>query len=432
MNYFLSRTGVIVYFGSCCQEMPDREQVAYDLILLRKNFLDYHTGLLHKVPKRWQDIRESLSAGELAVEITMYPDELLILGKNFNKPMSIPISEELSERISGYTSADALLVNQYYSDDSPLSEIIELLSPHLDGISTLYLSPTNQYAQFNYGAIPFRGNRLEDFVNVVQMTTTADISHVKRSREIHPSSDSSVLIGGVDYDADVRLIPLIADVRSSQLPEYLRSGFGYLPYSLTEVENISTILGKENCVLLLGQDATEESFSNLSGTRGSILHIATHGYSIPKRNDTANDTVSNIGSVLTRTGLLLAGANKNLHESATLKYDGILTSEELTKMDLSHIQLAVLSFCSSGLGDLTNTTGVVYGVANAMKTSGVDEVLISLWDIPDEATSEAMSSFYRHLMTGISTREALILMRKGMISKGYTDPYYWASFVILN
>lgn len=422
----------IVYFGSCCQEMPDREQVAYDLILLRKNFLDYHTGLLHKVPKRWQDIRESLSAGELAVEITMYPDELLILGKNFNKPMSIPISEELSERISGYTSADALLVNQYYSDDSPLSEIIELLSPHLDGISTLYLSPTNQYAQFNYGAIPFRGGRLEDFVNVVQMTTTADISHVKRSREIHPSSDSSVLIGGVDYDADVRLIPLIADVRSSQLPEYLRSGFGYLPYSLAEVENISTILGKENCVLLLGQDATEESFSNLSGTRGPILHIATHGYSIPKRNDTANDTVSNIGSVLTRTGLLLAGANKNLHESATLKYDGILTSEEITKLDLSHIQLAVLSFCSSGLGDLTNITGVVYGVANAMKTSGVPQILISLWDIPDEATSVAMTSFYQHLMTGVSIHEALPLTRKNLISNGYSDPYYWASFVILN
>lgn len=260
----------IVYFGSCCQEMPDREQVAYDLILLRKNFLDYHTGLLHKVPKRWQDIRESLSAGELAVEITMYPDELLILGKNFNKPMSIPISEELSERISGYTSADALLVNQYYSDDSPLSEIIELLSPHLDGISTLYLSPTNQYAQFNYGAIPFRGNRLEDFVNVVQMTTTADISHVKRSREIHPSSDSSVLIGGVDYDADVRLIPLIADVRSSQLPEYLRSGFGYLPYSLTEVENISTILGKENCVLFWGRTPQKNPLAIFQAQEGQF------------------------------------------------------------------------------------------------------------------------------------------------------------------
>lgn len=422
----------IVYFGSCCQEMPGREQVAYDLILLRKNFLDYHTGLLHKIPKRWQDVRESLSDGELAVEITMVPDELLILGKDFNKPVSIPISEELSERISGYTSADALLVNHYHSEDSPLSEIIELLSPFLEGIKTLYLSPTNQYAQFNYGAIPFRGGRLEDFVNVVQMTTTADISHIKRSRGIHPSSNLSVLIGGVDYDADVRLIPLIADVRSSQLPEDLRSGFGYLPYSLAEVENISTILGKENCVLLSGQDATEESFSNLSGSRGPILHIATHGYSIPKRNDTANDTVSNIGSVLTRTGLLLAGANKNLQKSSTLKYDGILTSEEITKMDLSHIQLAVLSFCSSGLGDLTNTTGVVYGVANAMKTSGVPQILISLWDIPDEATSVAMTSFYQHLMTGVSTHEALSLTRKDVISNGYSDPYYWASFVILN
>jgi len=421
----------IVYFGSCCQEMPGRELMAYDLILLRKNFLDYHTGLLHKVPKRWQDVRESLSEGELAIEITMYPDEILILGKDFNKPISIPIPEDLSSKISEYSSSDAVVVNQYYGADSPLSQIIEMIASYLKGITTLYISPTNQYAQFNYGAVPLKGGRLDDFVNVVQMSTTADITHVKKSKGIHSSSDSSVLIGGVDYDADVRLIPRIDNVRSSHLPEDLRSGFSYLPYSLNEVENISTILGKENCVLLLGQHATEESFRNLSGTRGPILHIATHGYNIPKRNDSVNDTDTNIGSVLTRTGLLLAGANKNLYESSTLEYDGILTSEEITKMDLSHIQLGVLSFCSSGLGDLTNITGIVYGVANAMKTSGVDEILISLWDIPDEATSEAMTSFYRHLITGISTREALTLMRKDMVESGYSDPYYWASFIVL-
>ncbi len=421
----------IVYFGSCCQDMPGREQVAYDLILLRKNFLDYHTGRLHKVPKRWQDVRESLLEGELAVEITMSPDEILILGKDFYKPISIPIPEELSERISWYFSTDAIIVNQYYSDESPLSKLIELILPYLDEVNTLYLSPTNQYAQFNYAAIPLKGGRLDDIVNVVQMTTTADIPHVKKTRGIHPSSDSSVLIGGVDYDADFKLIPKIDNVRTSHLPEDLRSGFGYLPYSLTEVENISTILGKENCVLLLGQHATEESFRNLSGTRGPILHIATHGYNIPKRHDSVSDTISNISSVLTRTGLLLAGANKNLHVSSTLEYDGILTSEEITKMNLSHIQLAVLSFCSSGLGDLTNTTGIVYGVANAMKTSGVNELLISLWDIPDEPTSEAMTSFYKHLMTGLSTREALTLMRKDMIANGYSDPYYWASFIVI-
>lgn len=422
----------IVYFGSSCQEMPGREQLAYDLILLRKNFLDYHTGLLHKLPKRWQDVRESLSDEELAVEITMYPDEVLILGKDYEAPVAIPIPEELSERISEYSPTDAVVVNQYYSKGSPLSEIVDLLTPYLDGVKTIYLSPTNMYAQFNFGVAPLLDGRLDDHVRVIQMTTTADITHCKKMNGIHPRPDSSVLIGGVDYDANTHQTPRVDLTRFSQLPDDLRSGYGSLPYSLIEVENISSILGPDNCTLLTGANATEEAFHNLSGTTGPILHIATHGYSIPKQTDAENDSVSNIGSALTRTGLLLAGANKNLHDSSSLLYDGILTSDEIAHLDLSHIQLAVLSFCSSGLGDLTNTTGVVYGVANAMKTSGIPEILITLWDIPDEATSEAMTSFYRNLMTGITAHEALVLTRKDMISKGYNDPYYWASFVILN
>lgn len=422
----------IVYFGVCCEEMPGREQVAYDLILLRKNFLDYHTGILHKMPKRWQDVRESLSDGELAVEITMYPDEVLILGKDYEAPVAIPIPEELSERISEYSPTDAVIVNQYYSKGSPLSEIVDLLTPYLDGIKTIYLSPTNMYAQFNFGVVPFLDGRLDDRVRVVQMTTTADIAHSKKTSGIHPAPDSSVLIGGVDYDASTPRSPKVDVTRSSQLPDDLRNGYGSLPFSLIEVENISSILGPDNCTLLTGSNATEEAFHNLSGTTGPILHIATHGYSIAKRTDAENDSVSNIGSALTRTGLLLAGANKNLHDSSSLLYDGILTSDEIAHLDLSHIQLAVLSFCSSGLGDLTNTTGVVYGVANAMKTGGIPEILMALWDIPDEATSEAITSFYKNLMTGITAREALTLTRKDMISKGYDDPYYWASFVVLN
>lgn len=422
----------IVYFSSTCQEMPGREQLAYDLILLRKNFLDYHTGLLHKVPKRWQDVRESLSEGDIAVEITMYPDEILILGKDYEAPVAIPIPEELSERISEYTPTDAVIVNQYYSKGSPLSEIVDLLTPYIDGIKTIYLSPTNMYAQFNFGVAPFHDGRLDDYVRVVQMTTTADIAYCKKTSGIQPAPDSSVLIGGVDYDAETSRTPKVDMTRSSQLPDDLRSGFGSLPYSLKEVENISTILGPDNCVLLTGKDATEEAFHNLSGTTGPILHIATHGYSIPKQPDAENDSISNIGSALTRTGLLLAGANKSLHDSPTLLYDGILTSDEIAHLDLSHIQLAVLSFCSSGLGDLTNTTGIVYGVANAMKASGIPQILMALWDIPDEATSEAMTLFYKNLMTGITAREALELTRKDMISKGYNDPYYWASFMVLN
>ena len=422
----------IVYFGSCCQEMPDREQVAYDLILLRKNFLDYHTGILHKVPKRWQDVRESLSDGELAIEIAMYPDEILIIGKDFEAPLAIPIPDEISEQIGNYVSNDAAMVNEFYSKESPLTEIIQLLTPYLEGIQTIYLSPTNLFTQFNYGAIPYMEGRLEDYVNVVQMTTTADIGHYKNKRGLKGSAEPSVLVGGVDYNVASTTEILDYDTEHIEFPSEMRSGFGYLPYSLQEVKNIASILGEGESISLTGKDASESAINQLSKSNRTILHLATHGYSIPTMKVEDADSISKITSVLSRTGLLLAGANISLQNGLSGENDGIFTSQEIIDLDMSNIQLAVLSFCSSGLGDLTNTTGVVYGVANAMKTSGVGELIISLWDIPDEATALAMTSFYRHLKSGHTTHEAILKMRKDMISLGYTDPYYWASFIVLD
>lgn len=57
---------------------------------------------------------------------------------------------------------------------------------------------------------------------------------------------------------------------------------------------------------------------------------------------------------------------------------------------------------------------------------------IPLWDIPDEAKSIAMPLFYKYLMEGMTSQEAIVLVRRDMINKGDSDPYYWASFVILN
>lgn len=423
---------LIAHFEICCQDLTDREQTAYDIILLRKNFLDYHTGLLHKKPKRWQDIRESLSDGELAIEITMFPDEVLILGKDFGAPVAITIPEDISEQIYDYSTDDAVVVNEYYSEGSPLSRIIELIQPYLDGVHTIYLSPANQFAQFNYSAVPYKEKRFEDVAHIIQMTTTADISNFKKTNGLTPTPNPSILIGGVDYDNVPEKKSLEPNADLSFLTSELRSGFDYLPYSLQEVENISAIIGSDNCLLLTGKDANEEVFLNLSKTHSTILHLATHGYSIPAPPNQNTDSISMLGSILSRTGLLLAGANKSLQNNSLGRCDGILTSAEITKMDLSRIRLTVLSFCSSGLGDITNTTGVVYGVANAMKTSGVHEVLIALWDIPDKATAVAMTSFYKHLMETRNTHESIRLMRRDMISQGYTDPYYWAAFVVLD
>lgn len=422
----------IVYFNTVGDIMPEREKLAYDLILLRKNFLDYHSGLLHKTPKRWQAIRDYLAPGELAVEITMCPDEILLLGSDYQAPVSIPIPDEITSRIEEYDLHDATSISQFYSEGSPLSALIDLLSPYLVGVHTLYLSPTNLFAQFNYGAIPYKNGCFDNYFDVVQMTTTADIDYVKGKTKA-PSIKQVLLYGGIDYGNPTNR-NRIGETYHSELADAIsetRRGFGYLPHTLTEVESIAAMF--QNSSLYIGEDASEQRVKSTDWPRmKGILHIATHGYSLssPSLNDSTENS-SKIMSIRSRSGLLMAGANYTLSGLSSTEDDGILTSQEIASLDMGNVELAVLSACSSGMGDLSNTTGVVYGVANAMKSAGVKRIVATLWDIPDEASAVAMQSFYQHLKFGNDITCSLRLMRQDMIHQGFTNAYYWAAFVNL-
>lgn len=422
----------IVYFNTVGDIMPEREKLAYDLILLRKNFLDYHSGLLHKMPKRWQTVKNSLSSGELAVEITMCPNEILLLGSDYHAPVAISIPDQIISRIEKYNFNDAVSISEFYSEGSPLAALIDLLSPYLANVHTIYLSPTNLFAQFNYRAIPYKKGYFDNYFDVVQMTTTADIDYVKGKTKA-PSIKQVLLYGGIDYGNPTNS-NRIGETYNSELADAIsetRSGFGYLPHTLTEVESIAAIF--QNSLLYVGVDASEQRVKSTDWPRmEGIFHIATHGYSLstPLRNDSTENS-SKIMSIRLRSGLLMAGANYTLSGLPSTENDGILTSQEIASLDMGNVELAVLSACSSGMGDLTNTTGVVYGVTNAMKSAGVKRIVATLWDIPDEASAVAMQSFYQHLKSGYDITCSLRLMRQDMINQGFTNPYYWAAFVNL-
>lgn len=208
-----------------------------------------------------------------------------------------------------------------------------------------------------------------------------------------------------------------------------RRGFGYLPHTLTEVESIAAMF--QNSSLYIGEDASEQRVKSTDWPRmEGILHIATHGYSLssPSLNDSTENS-SKIMSIRSRSGLLMAGANYTLSGLSSAEEDGILTSQEIASLDMGNVELTVLSACSSGMGDLTNTTGIVYGVANAMKSAGVKRIVATLWDISDEASAVAMHSFYQHLKSGNDIACSLRLMRQDLINQGFDNPYYWAAFV---
>ena len=96
-------------------------------------------------------------------------------------------------------------------------------------------------------------------------------------------------------------------------------------------------------------------------------------------------------SPLVMTGLVFAGANNPKTPGR-----GILTGESLIDLDLSGLELAVLSACETGLGDVAGGEGT-FGLQRAFHMAGTRDVVASLWKVPDQSTAALMALFYRNL-----------------------------------
>ena len=442
-------------WGQLIRDIDGMENVVLDLGKMYQDKLSLNIA-------SWEDIQESLTNAQAAVEILRYdycqpvnPVEstyyvATIVTKDSEIPQYVYLFEE-SELTSLINSSNKDNVYDYNRNGRQLSEMIwSKLLPYIGDAQTIYFSPDGMLCQLAVEALPLSADSVyADAYNIVRCSSTKYI--LQQRQENQPTSVD--LFGGIQYDmTPVEMTSqsnaiAMRDAYRGEMPDSLTRGhYGELAGAKEEVYSILQLLNKANIDgrLYIGSNASEEAFKALSGSHPNVLHIATHGFFWPQeeaeRKDyfmasfMANNKVSRYVSSMERAGLLFAGANVAMtghrDELPSNVEDGVLSAQEISTMDLYGTDLVVLSACETGQGDLEGDG--VYGLQRAFKLAGVQTIIMSLWKVNDAATQMLMTEFYSHwIVNKMSKRKAFETAREKVRAK-YPEPSCWAGFIMLD
>ena len=446
-----------------------RDSLIWDITDIERTLLSSMGNLgkrLSDMARTWQDVKASLNDDEIAIEFCYapkmehYPDAqpyygAFVMRKDFDHPVLVSLENVDSvEAVFGDIESDELLINDLYASNKSItlhnmlwSEIL----PYMNGVKKVYYSPTGYLSNINFEVLRDEaGVMLNERYTMCRVSSTANISEVKTSERA--TYLSSALYGNIKYDESM---DAMAEA-SSAYDEYSgteiglelalrseneRGKWGPIPSTKKEIEDIRRMLmGKGITVTVFDSiAANEESFKSLHRRSPDILHLATHGFVIDtpqkaKGNKFVAKTniYSQKDSYLMWAGLMLAGGNNVWQGKFNLTNveDGILTADEISRLDLSNTKLVVLSACETARGKVDPVDGV-YGLQRAFKLAGVQTIVMSLWKVQDDATAMLMTQFYKYLTDGVEKHQALWNAMMD-VRKKYKDPYYWAGFVLLD
>lgn len=178
--------------------------------------------------------------------------------------------------------------------------------------------------------------------------------------------------------------------------------FPDLPGAKKEIEG--AIPFAEKYILLKGKDAKKDSVMKyMEGA--DVAYFATHG-------------IASEEEPMKKSFLVLSGT------------DPFLTAKDI--MDSRNKlrafpEMVILSACQTGLGK--STEAGVAGLARSFMLAGASHIIMSLWNVDDEATAFLMNRFLFHLRqpSRFAPSEPL---RRAMLDtrKKYPKPSQWASF----
>ena len=404
----------------------------------------------------WQDVQKLLKPDEAVIEFaTCYPANTqqtnsvlyvaLVLRPDMDAPVWIPLCEEKDlqacfDRTKSISNnrldVDWLKTHVLYNlfGNELYNLIWQPLEKELADVEEIYYSLTGLLNQIAFNALPVgNDNRtLLDTYNLKLVSGIREIARISKETTQSILQDTAVIYGGLTYDA-----PSDAERQS-------RSGaWLYTPGTKIETEAIVKLLESRHipCKYYTEDQGTEESFKQLSGTNAALIHVSTHGYFLSDLESLDVADIQRLGvdkeNLMSGSGLIMSGTNATWMATEIImdqgKDDGILTADEISRINLKHTKLAVLAGSVTGLGYVTDEG--VFGLQRAFKLAGVESLIMSLWDVDDMATQIMMITFYTNLIGGKTRQEAFRTAQKAVreyAENDFSSPYYWAAFVMMD
>lgn len=437
------------------------------------SFVQNHPKFLKQLYITSYDVQKCLKESEAAIEfINLWniTPELLLHGEDPNfdfglgaliltkneAPKFIHLTQNSEiEELLGHDDEGNLLLDMAYCCETQKQLYDLLYAPiqeYLDGITTIYYSPAGivNYLNLDFLA-PDTNEYLSNRIIFHRVSSTREILTNRNS----VNNKSATLYGDIDYSSD-------SSTNGNPVSRYrstTRAGFGKLPGTSDEIDSIGNELRRAHIPFnfVRKSSATEVAFRDMTQSAPKILHIATHGFSYnsdkihemaaeaQKLSNAKNSSIGwnfitfQIGKPsLYHSGLALAGAQNTWKISdynellkISPKSDGILLSAEIAKLNLTNVDLLIMSACESGLGKV-ETEGV-YGLQRAFKLAGVNSIIMSLWKVDDDATQLLMSQFYKNYIKGMKKKTALLSAQKYVREQvGFEAPYNWAGWILLD
>lgn len=406
--------------------------------------------------KDWKLSQAQLKKDEVAIEFSNFnytnknvlTDSIMYVAYIYKHNWKLPKMVTLFEESQLESILKSTNPNTLYTSKDLYNLIWNPIQEFTEHNNTVYFSPSGLLNQIQFAAISKTNDvSIGQRYNLVQLSSTAILAN----KLTEPNSDSTLFIGGIDYeyaettsDLSVNTDYAYLDTEALMNTRSTQSRgetWTYLEGALEEINNLQTIFSNydKDYVVLSEKEATEANLKMISGHSPQIIHIATHGFFyenietnyVNHFNLSTEDQYRLAEDPLLRSGLILAGANytwKNGSNPNEVE-DGILSALEISNLDLSKTDIVVLSACETGLGDIDGSEGV-YGLQRAFKMAGVDLIVMSLWKVPDAETAEFMNLFYENWMTTQQVRKAFTIAQRTMQEKYKEEPLKWAAFVL--